>query len=89
MIDPDEVEGPESFDIWINQEHQLADMGQRNESMIRALIEVAQIAEGCLCWFRSQGIQASAADIVAMSALVMDRAKLKEQEAEEGREAIR
>jgi hypothetical protein len=68
------VRDPEEFDRWLNQ-------AKRSQSVLEAMIEVADTAEGCMRWFRSQGLQASAADVVAMTDLVLDRAYVKDQEA--------
>jgi len=38
-----------------------------------ALIDVADTAYGCLLWFQSNGMTATAADVVAMTKLVLDR----------------
>jgi hypothetical protein len=43
-----------------------------------ALIDVADTAHGCKTWFESNVLQATAADVVAMARLVLEReAKLK------------
>jgi hypothetical protein len=43
-----------------------------------ALIEVADIVHGCKAWFESNGLQATAADVLAMAKLVLEReVKLK------------
>ena len=43
-----------------------------------ALIEVADIVHGCKAWFGSNGLQATAADVLAMAKLVLEReVKLK------------
>ena len=43
-----------------------------------AMIDVAAIVHGCKAWFESNGLQATAADVVAMAKLVMEReAKVK------------
>jgi hypothetical protein len=45
--------------------------------MRHALIDVADTAEMCERWFRGKQIPCSAADIVAMAALVLDREKMR------------
>lgn len=42
----------------------------------QAITDVADTAYGCKLWFESQGLQATAADIVAMARLVLEREAL-------------
>jgi sarcosine oxidase delta subunit len=48
----------------------------RRGNVRAALIEVADTADGCRRWFASQKIPATAADIIAMARLVMERAAI-------------
>jgi hypothetical protein len=66
---------PEEFTRWIHR-------ANGPPAVIAALIEVVDTAEGCLCWFKSQGLETSAADVMTMTGLVLDQAKQKKDTAD-------
>jgi hypothetical protein len=41
--------------------------------LLRALLDVSDTSYACSLWFESRGLTPSAADVVAMSGLVLDR----------------
>ncbi|MCW8085813.1 hypothetical protein [Sabulicella glaciei] len=49
-------------------------LGRVPEPFQTALVEVCDTADLCRRWFADKGMQASAADIIAMTALVMAEA---------------
>lgn len=60
-------------------EARLEQVSRDRPGLHAALIEVADTAETCRVWFESQGLTPTPADVIAMTALVLDRQVLAQQ----------